>query len=988
MKNKKTQRKPPVKPKVRGRAATKPTTKRKPRLAKARVVKASYDAALPADLDEDHWYWADSLNANAANSRDVRKTLRERAQYECDNNGYCGGLVDRLANDLVGTGPRPQLRIPGATRDSVRLIELAFVAWSRRVSLPLKLRLLDQGATVRGEGFALLATNPALPPTGVQLDLRLYETDQVETPWYDTGDPLAFDGGRLDEFGNVVEWHFLKAHPGSDVWGFSSLEYDAIPASRVLHWYKPKRAGQLRGVPEILSSLTLYAYLRRYTLATVQAAETHASIAGALETENVNPDPSEDTGSSGITMMDKVPIPRGTLLTMPAGWKARPFDSTQPNTNYPQFKGELLTESGAAVGAPRNVATNSSAEYNYSSGRLDRGIYEGGIKVRRGDFRAAVLDRILSAWLSEARLVPGLVPAELGNVEAWTWDWFFDAFPSVDPAKDATLNDLCLKNGSKTYAEIYAEKGMDWEEALEQQGLEQKRRTELGLPPLVPGPAAAPASAPPVPEDDDAPEVDEDEIEDTVTAVLARLLAYSPDQPRDDDGKFGEGGGGGGGGSSDSGSSGGKSGGSSSGGGSSHAEKASNARKEAESFREKARDARKRGDHEEAAIHQRAAKAQDEVADKAEALDRAEKAKKDAESPDSAATKIKDAAKPHLDDLTKKAEDARKHADEVKKKNAGAAERLADLKEKLRQSKERQKKLKSSRAATVAAAVAAALKAVGLKAYDPDQPRDEEGQWGEGGAGGDSGDKAGSKSSGGSSHESHDDAKSEAHEREDAAIEKARDRELADHEKRDEAEDRKTEREREQEDAAIEKAREKEDARRARSEAKEDAELDRAEERERREKGIDKQEDAMFDRQGAEAKALAEKHAGERKAAETELLQKVERGELKPHEAEEQMNKVVDRHISERAELDRKHFAEEDAFHERHKTDAEKRREEVHRQREADEGDRIDRRIAVDNEREARREAEDAARETQRDERRTALEKRWADEDDERESRR
>lgn len=537
---------------MKGRAAKKPVAakvnRKKARHGKARVIKASYDAALPADLDEDHWYWADSLNANAANSRDVRKTLRERAQYEADNNGYCGGLVDRLGNDLVGTGPRPQLRIPGATRDVVRSVEVSFLAWSRRVHLPLKLRLLDNGATVRGEGFGLLATNPALPAGSVQLDLRLYETDQVETPWYDYGDPLSFDGGRLDDFGNVTEWHFLKAHPGSDVWGYSSLDYDPIPAGRVVHWYKPRRAGQIRGVPEILSALTLYAYLRRYTLATVCAAETAANMAGLLTTASVNPDPSEDPAANGIESMDKVPIPRGSLLTLPAGWNATQMKAEQPTNTYAGFKGELLTETGASVGAPRNVATNSSAEYNYSSGRLDRGIYEGGIRVRRGDLRSRVLDPLFRAWLREALLIPGLIPAGLGDPETWSWDWFYDAFPSVDPAKDATLNDLCVRNGTKTYAQIYAEAGLDWEEQFEQRGREQTRLTELKIPPLAPAPAPAPDATPPPP---DQQQVDSatDAAAVAGEAKAAGLKAYDENQPRADNGEFGEGSGSGGGGS-------------------------------------------------------------------------------------------------------------------------------------------------------------------------------------------------------------------------------------------------------------------------------------------------------------------------------------------------------------------------------------------------------------------------------------------------------
>lgn len=468
-----------------------PSAPAEARPAKGRKVRAGYDAAQPADLDEDHWAWVDSLNANASNSPGVRKTLRERAQYEADNNGYCGGLIDRLGNDLVGTCPRLQLVIPGVARTAARRIEKAFARWAKAVGLGRKLRMMDNAAYIRGESFALLATNPALDPRGVQLDLKLYETDQVETPFYDSGDPKAFSGGRLDDFGNVVEWHFLKAHPGSDVWFTGVYEHEVLDSRKVLHWFKPRRAGQVRGVPEILSSLTLYAYLRRYTLATVCAAETAANIAAYLTTDNVNPDPNDDPAADGVASMDKVPLPRGSMLTVPAGWKPSQLKAEQPVNTYEQFKDALLTETGAPLGAPRNLSTNSSAAYNYSSGRLDLvSIYHRGVKVRRADLCDNILDGLAAAWLDEAALVPGMIPDGLPLRSEWAVSWRFDGFAPIDPEKDAKTSDLRLRNGSTTLAKVVGDDGDDWEEHLEQVAEEERRRAELGLPSLFATPDA------------------------------------------------------------------------------------------------------------------------------------------------------------------------------------------------------------------------------------------------------------------------------------------------------------------------------------------------------------------------------------------------------------------------------------------------------------------------------------------------------------------
>ena len=72
-------------------------------------VRAGYDLARTTDANRKHWAYADSLSADAANSLEIRKKLRERTRYEVANNSYVKGIVKTLANDTVGKGPRLQM---------------------------------------------------------------------------------------------------------------------------------------------------------------------------------------------------------------------------------------------------------------------------------------------------------------------------------------------------------------------------------------------------------------------------------------------------------------------------------------------------------------------------------------------------------------------------------------------------------------------------------------------------------------------------------------------------------------------------------------------------------------------------------------------------------------------------------------------------------------------------------------------------------------
>ena len=72
--------------------------------ATIRVVRSRYDAAQTTGDNSRHWANTDGLSPVAAHTEEVRRTLRNRARYETANNSYARGIVNTLANDVVGNG--------------------------------------------------------------------------------------------------------------------------------------------------------------------------------------------------------------------------------------------------------------------------------------------------------------------------------------------------------------------------------------------------------------------------------------------------------------------------------------------------------------------------------------------------------------------------------------------------------------------------------------------------------------------------------------------------------------------------------------------------------------------------------------------------------------------------------------------------------------------------------------------------------------------
>ena len=247
---------------------------------------------------------------------------------------------------------------------------------------------------------------------------------------------------------------FGESHLPPDNLADLGLQYDRIPASAMIHLFRADRPGQRRGVPEITPALPLFAMLRDYSLATLDAAKAAANFAGILYT-----DAPANGEADAVEPLDAIELDRNLLLTMPGGWKMSQLHAEHPSGTYAEFKREILNEIARCLNMPFNVAAANSSGYNYASGRLDHQTYFKSIRVDQAHLECAVLDRILAAWFDEAVLIPELLPAGIGPIADWPHQWFWDGHEHVDPVKEATR----LANHTTTLADEYARRGQDWE---------------------------------------------------------------------------------------------------------------------------------------------------------------------------------------------------------------------------------------------------------------------------------------------------------------------------------------------------------------------------------------------------------------------------------------------------------------------------------------------------------------------------------------------
>lgn len=440
----------------------------------ATMIRAKYDAAQTTDLNRRHWALADYYSADAALSPAVRQKMRARARYELANNSYAAGMASTWSHDLVGTGPRLHLDLgPDSDAELVRKIEMAVYDWSVNIDLAKKLRIAKHTKISDGEVFGVQTTNRSLD--GVQVDLRLIESDQCVSP---TGFPTEtdVDGVEFDGDGNPARYWFTRNHPGSLTPGWT-LDGTWHDAGKVHHWYHATRPGQHRGVPEIAPALELFAMLRRFTLATVTAAETAADFAAILKTTM----PADGGGAASLETLETMPITRGMAIAAPDGWEPVQMKAEHPTSSYDSFVKRLLNEISRCIDMPYIVAAMDSSTANYSSMRGDYLVYRKHQATERGDLERVVLDPLLNKWLDEAALVPNLIPNGLPPVAEWNWSWTWDGHEHVDPTKESEAEAMQLASNTATLAEICSKRGKNWQQVLRQRAVERQMETDLGL---------------------------------------------------------------------------------------------------------------------------------------------------------------------------------------------------------------------------------------------------------------------------------------------------------------------------------------------------------------------------------------------------------------------------------------------------------------------------------------------------------------------------
>jgi lambda family phage portal protein len=398
--------------------------------------------------------------------------LREAARDLVRNNAIAdGGILDTITTDAVGWGI-----VPAAKHE-------AFRRWSESIDCDADGRLDLAGLqemvlrTVVESGEVLVRRRWRRPEDGFALpfQLQVLEPDYLDT----LRDAALENGGRIiqgvefDALGVRVAYWIFREHPGSTraVLGRSVMSGSSrVPASEMLHIFKPGRAGQVRAPSWFASALLKFRDFDEFDDATLMKQKIAACLSVLTSDSDGTAAPLGSVTADAPTVDALEP---GMVLNAPPG---KTFEIVQPPQarDYPEYSKTVLRTLGRPFGITYEAMTGDYSQVNFSSARMARiGYYS---KVQRWRWRILVLQFLnpVWRWAMEAAAIAGLPVVE-------STEWTAPSLPMIEPDKEGLAASRNVRSGVQTLSEVIRERGYSPEQFLKELANDFSILDELGL---------------------------------------------------------------------------------------------------------------------------------------------------------------------------------------------------------------------------------------------------------------------------------------------------------------------------------------------------------------------------------------------------------------------------------------------------------------------------------------------------------------------------
>lgn len=430
--------------------------------------------------------------------------ITARARDLVRSSGHVSGALTKIVNNVVYLGIKPQAQLRDGTgkldRKRNRAVESLWKAWAThpRVDIYGKQGLALRHSWTDGEGLLHYYESPGLYREGlVPLGVEMLEADHIDSS-VNGMQPTGFNAVRGIEFdaeGFPVAYHIFTEHPGASMTGLRSISLGKsvrVSADRIVHFFRPTRASQSRGVSWLAPIILEMKDFDEYQDSERIAARLTSAFAFFVTSQYPEVGPGllgghlpSGAAAPGCTALDGAAIPDfvepGRIQKLPAGTKIQAEGFERPGSNYEGFSKNTLRGASTGTGLTYENYANDHSDASYASARSGSLEERRGFKVQQEYLVNRLCNPVWRTWcqfLGLTGLADGIV--QPGAQIPVTWQT--PGWPWVDPQKDANANKLLKDMRATSLRRICADKGDDLDEIMDEIREEQELYGDLLAP--------------------------------------------------------------------------------------------------------------------------------------------------------------------------------------------------------------------------------------------------------------------------------------------------------------------------------------------------------------------------------------------------------------------------------------------------------------------------------------------------------------------------
>lgn len=425
-------------------------------------------------------------------------TIRARARDQVRNNPWAASAMDKLVANGIATGIQAKglwgtkkhkaaeaalwkLHMANCDADWVcdgyGLQALAWREWKEV-----------------GEVFVRFRSRRMSDGLPVPLQVQLIEAEQCPSDLY----TLASNGNKVragiefDAIGRRVAYWMYREHPGDATLGYNGNELSRVPADQVEHVYLPKRAGQLRGVPDMTPALLRLFNLDRFS-DNVLERQSIANLFAGFFVEKLPEYGAGDAAAQPLPMgntesdrdgTELAGMEPGTMQYLPPGVEVQFNSPPDAGAYYPEFMRQGLMAFATTMGLPLEVLTGDLREISDRALRLILNEFRRLIEMWQWltfiprfcqPWRARYFD---AAVLSGALEIPGYAEKREKVIDTL---WVPQGWPYSHPVQDVDADIKAIRAGLQARSSTVLARGEDPEQMEKTIAADNERADQLGF---------------------------------------------------------------------------------------------------------------------------------------------------------------------------------------------------------------------------------------------------------------------------------------------------------------------------------------------------------------------------------------------------------------------------------------------------------------------------------------------------------------------------